>query len=141
MTVKARPALKAAALVTSLLVIAGCTSSMTSAERNAKKFTYASNDDFDPNFSTNISQSIKLSVPFFEQFWLQGKQDRKNGISREEVNKRLVYFSSDEFFKSFKNRSIFAGKSYNAETPSAKGRKAMSDAVSGAYMDGYEGRN
>ncbi len=138
---KTHQAWKAAALVTSLLIVVGCTSSMTSAERNAKKFTYATNDDFDPNFSTNISQSIKLSEPFFKHFWEQGKQDREKGISRDEANKRVIYYSSNEFFNSFKNRSIFAGKSYNAGTLSIKGRKAMSEAVSGAYLDGYEGRN
>lgn len=137
---KTHQAWKAAALVTSLLIVVGCTSSMTSAERNAKKFTYATNDDFDPNFSTNISQSIKLSTPFFKNFWQQGKQDREKGFSKEEANKRVMYFSSDEFFDSFKNRSIFAGKSYDAGAPSIKARKAMSEAVSGAYLDGYEGR-
>lgn len=138
---KTHSAHKTAALLAALLALTGCASPTTSAERHAKKFSYASNDDFDPNFYTNIPQSIKLSVPFFKQFWLQGKQDREKGISKEEADKRINYFSSDEFINLIKKRTIFAGKAYNAETPSPKWRKAMSDAVSGAYMDGYEGRN
>lgn len=138
---KTRPIWKAAVLITSLLTLAGCNTPTTSAERHAKHFTYAADDGFDPNFVTRKHESVKLSVPFFKQFWEEGKKDRENKLSREEANKRAIYFSSDAFFNSFKNRSIFAGKEYNAEKTSPKWRKAMSDAAAGAYMDGYEGRN
>ncbi|MGW9796693.1 hypothetical protein ACUW9M_005038 [Serratia sp. 121840015-2] len=62
-------------------------------------------------------------------------------LTRKEANKRAQYFYSDDFFTSFKNYSIFAGKEYNAANTSLKWRKAMSEETSGAYMDGYEGRN
>ncbi|EPK9181680.1 MULTISPECIES: Exc2 family lipoprotein [Enterobacterales] len=132
---------KTAVLLTCLFTLAGCNTPTTSAERHAKHFIYAADDGFDPNFVTRKHDTMKLSVPFFKQFWLQGKQDREKGISKEEADKRVIYFSSDEFINSIKKRSIFAGKAYNVEMPSQKWRKAMSDAVSGAYMDGYEGRN
>lgn len=135
------PIRKTAVLLICLFTLAGCNTPTTSAERHAKHFTYAADDGFDPNFVTRKHESVKLSVPFFKQFWEEGKKDRENKVPREEANKRVIYFSSDEFFNSFKNYSVFAGKEYNAETPSPKWRKAMSDAVSGAYMDGYEGRN
>lgn len=118
-----RPVWKAAVLITSLFTLAGCNTPTTSAERHAKHFTYASDDGFDPNFATRKHDSVKLSVPFFKQFWLEGKNDRANNVSREEANKRVIYFSSDDFFDSFKNRSIFAGKEYNAEKPRQNGVK------------------
>ncbi|MGN2500752.1 Exc2 family lipoprotein [Serratia nevei] len=136
-----RPNWKAAVLITSLFTLAGCNTPSTSAERHAKHFTYASDDGFDPNFNMRKHETVKLSIPFFKQFWLEGKNDREKGISKEDANKRVIYFSSDEFFNSFKNYSVFAGKEYNAEKTSPKWRKAMSDAASGAYRDGYEGRD
>lgn len=132
---------KTAILLTCLLTLAGCNAPTTSAERHAKHFTYAADDGFDPNFVTRKHESVKLSVPFFKQFWEEGKKDRENKVPREEANKRVIYFSSDEFINLIKKRTIFAGKAYNAETPSPKWRKAMSEAASGAYKDGFEGRN
>lgn len=138
---KACPTWKAVALLTSLLTLAGCNTPTTSAERHAKHFTYAADDGFDPNFVTRKHESVKLSIPFFKQFWEQGQKDREKGITREEANKRIQYFYSDDFFNSFKNYSVFAGKDYNSEKSSPKWRKTMSEETSGAYMDGYEGRN
>ncbi|WP_321029155.1 Exc2 family lipoprotein [Serratia marcescens] len=34
--------------------------------------TYAADDGFDPNFFTRKHESVKLSIPFFKQFWEQG---------------------------------------------------------------------
>ncbi len=138
---KAYPIWKATILLASLLTVAGCNTPTTSAERHAKHFTYTADDGFDPNFVTRKHETVKLSIPFFKQFWEEGKKDRENKVSRKGANKRALYFSSDEFFNSFKNYSIFAGKEYSAEKTSTKWRKAMSESASGAYMDGYEGRN
>ncbi|MBH2948373.1 Exc2 family lipoprotein [Serratia marcescens] len=32
----------------------------------------AADDGFDPNFVTRKHESVKLSIPFFKQFWEQG---------------------------------------------------------------------
>ncbi|PHM50238.1 hypothetical protein Xmir_00415 [Xenorhabdus miraniensis] len=125
-------------IVSSLMV--GCSQPKSSAERNAKHFIYASNDDFDPNFQTQIYDSIQLSVPYFEQFWQLGKKDREAGVTPEDAQQRVSYFSSDEFLNSLQRKSWFAGKVYN-ETASPKWLKAMSEAISATYTDGYEGRN
>lgn len=135
------PIRKAAVLLACLFILAGCKAPTTSAERHAKHFTYAADDGFDPHFATRKHDSITLSVPFFKQFWEEGKKDREKGITQEEANKRAQYFYSDDFFTSFKNYSVFAGKEYNVTNTSLKWRKAMSEETSGAYMDGYEGRN
>ncbi|PHM44712.1 hypothetical protein Xmau_01424 [Xenorhabdus mauleonii] len=118
----------------------GCAQTNTSAERNARNFIYASYDDFDPNFNTHKYNSIQLSIPFFEQFWQLGKEDREAGITQEEAQQRLRYLTSDEFLNSIPQKSKFAGKWYN-ESTTPKWVKAMSDAISTTYLDGYEGRN
>ncbi|PHM65521.1 hypothetical protein Xsto_01878 [Xenorhabdus stockiae] len=129
-------------LIVSSLLMSGCAQPKTSAERNAKHFVYASNDDFDPNFRTKIYDSIELSVPFFEQFWQLGKKDREAGVSPEEAQQRVIYLKGDEFMNSIRRTSHFEGRVYeSSEGPSIKWRKAMSEAISATYMDGYEGRN
>ncbi|MEE4411950.1 MULTISPECIES: Exc2 family lipoprotein [unclassified Serratia (in: enterobacteria)] len=125
----------------SLVLIAGCSSSMSSPERHAKHFIYTSDDGFDPNFATRKQQSVKFATPFFDQFWEEGKKDREKGLTKEDVKQRVNYFSSDEFFNSFQNISMFAGKAYDRTSRSLKWRKAMSEAASSTYLDGYEGRN
>ncbi|MDX7990346.1 Exc2 family lipoprotein [Xenorhabdus littoralis] len=125
-------------IVSSLMV--GCVQPKSSAERNAKNFIYASHDDFDPNFQTHIYNSIQLSVPFFEQFWQQGKKDRDAGMTQEDAQQRVSYLNSDEFLNSIPRKSQFAGKIYN-ESTTPQWTKAMSEAISTTYMDGYEGRD
>lgn len=129
-----------AALITALFTLSACTFPMTSPERHAKKFIYASDDGFDPNYKMHKYQSIKMAVPLFNQFWLEGKKDKESGVPKEEANKRITYFSSDDFFNSMQSLNTFAGKTYKAATPTPKWRKAMSEAAAGAYRDGYEGR-
>ncbi|WP_283603737.1 Exc2 family lipoprotein [Serratia proteamaculans] len=68
-----------------------------SAERHTKHFTYSADDGFDHNFVTRKHESVKLSIPFFKQFWEAGKKDRENGITREKANKHVQYFYSDDF--------------------------------------------
>lgn len=130
-----------AALSASLFFLSGCSAPTNSAERNAKHFIYASDEGFDPNFTTRKQQSIKLATPFFEQFWQEGKKDKDNGLTQAEANERVKYFTSDAFFNSFKNVSMFAGKAYDGTSKSLKWRKSMSESVSSAYLDGYYGRS
>ncbi|CDH21413.1 Exc2 family lipoprotein [Xenorhabdus bovienii] len=129
----------AATLIVSSLV-AGCAQTTSSAERNAQNFVYSSYDDFDPNFQTHKYNSIQSFIPFFEQFWQQGKKDREAGMTQEDAQQRVRDLTSDEFLSSFPRKSRFAGQVYNENTTS-QWTKAMSEAISTTYMDGYEGRN
>ncbi|EBE8761819.1 Exc2 family lipoprotein [Salmonella enterica] len=49
-------------------------------------------------------------------------------------------FRREEFLKSIQSEEKFAGRTYtDSRTPSPKELKAMGDAISSAYMDGYGG--
>ncbi|MDX7987305.1 Exc2 family lipoprotein [Xenorhabdus sp. 12] len=128
----------ATTLIVSSLMF-GCAQINTSAERNARNFIYASYDDFDPNFYTHKYNSTQRLIPFFEQFWQLGKKDRVSGMTQEDAQQRVRYLTSDEFLNTIPKRSTFAGKVYN-ESVTPKWTKAMSEAISASYMDGYEGR-
>ncbi|ELZ4183409.1 Exc2 family lipoprotein [Salmonella enterica] len=49
-------------------------------------------------------------------------------------------FRREEFLKFIQSEEKFAGRTYtDSRTPSPKELKAMGDAISSAYMDGYGG--
>lgn len=132
--------LAASALLASL-VLSGCTQSATSAEREARHYVYAADDGFDPNFRTNKADTARMMVPFFDQFWQAGKKDREAGLSQEDARQRITSFTSNEFLASVRGKSWFAGKAYdNNDTATRKEHKAMVEAITATYMDGYQGR-
>lgn len=130
--------IKTVCLIAIMLLLGGCTSTLSSAERHAKHFVYASSDDFDPNFRTRMQEGVRLAVPLFNEIYQVGKKDKGEGMSREQAQKRANYLYSDEFLDGFKLQEIFAGKSYN-KLQTQKWRLLMSQEAAGAYMDGYDG--
>jgi hypothetical protein len=129
-----------AATFAGFLPLTGCTP-VTSAERHARHFIYASDDGFDPNFSVRKADSTRMMVPFFTQFWLMGKSDRQAGLTAEQAAKRASELGSDEFLNAIQRQAEFAGKIYNhSASSSLRWRKAASAAISGSYLDGYQGK-
>lgn len=83
---------KTAVLLACLFTLAGCKTPTTSAERHAKHFTYAADDGFDPHFVTRKHDSIKLSVPFFKQFWEEGKRIGKTALhEKKQTNEHNIF--------------------------------------------------
>lgn len=127
------------AVLSVTLVTTACTPD-TSAERHARQYVHAADDGFNPNFYVNKADSTRLMVPFFRQFHEMGIKDRAAGVSREEMQQRVSQFHSAEFLKSIQSEEKFAGRTYNdSSTPSPKVLKAMGEAISAAYIDGYDG--
>lgn len=127
------------AALTATLMTTAC-APKTSAERYARQYIYAADDGFDPNFYVQKADSTRMMVPFFRQFHDMGAKDKAVGVSREEAQQRISQFRSEEFLKSIRSEEKFAGRTYNdSSTPSPKELKAMGDAISATYMDGYEG--
>ncbi|QBH97170.1 entry exclusion protein 2 [Limnobaculum zhutongyuii] len=129
------------ALTITTLITTGCTPK-TSVERHARQYVYAVGDDgLDSNFYVKEADNIRSMVSFFHQFRDMGVKDKTTGLSRDDAMKRASLFRSEEFLKSIQSVQVFAGRTYaNSSTPSPKKLKAMGDAISATYMDGYEGR-
>lgn len=121
------------------LSLIGCAAQTTSAERHARHFVYQSLDDFDPNFRTLTYNSTKTFIPFFQQFYDLGKKDKADGMTPAEMAQRIDYFHSDAFFANIENASSYFGHK-SQEQKTAKWRKAMENAISETYRDGYDGR-
>jgi hypothetical protein len=124
-------------LATALLTVA-CTPK-TSVERHARQYVYAADDGFDPNFRIKKADSARLIEPFFQQFRDMGVKDKAAGVSREDALARSARFTSSAFLKSIQGKTAFAGKTYDDSQP-PKALKAMGNAISATYLDGYEGR-
>lgn len=128
---------KTGCLLSILLVLGGCSSTLSSSERHAKHFVYASSQDFDPNFRTRMQESVRTTVPFFDQIYQLGQKDKAAGLNRDQAKKRAEYFYGDEFLDGIQRRENFAGKSYS-QLQTQKWRMLMSKEASGAYWDGYD---
>lgn len=123
------------------LILSACTQPQISAERHARHYVYASDNNSDPNFYTKKADSVRLMTPFFQQFWNLGAKDKAAGVPQEGVQQRVTQFHNEEFLKSIQVKEKFAGRRYeNSHTPSPKELSLMAETISAAYIDGYEGR-
>ena len=126
-------------LITATIALTGCTPK-TSLERHTRHYVYASDDGFDPNFYTQKSDTIRMMVPFFRQFWDMGAKDKATGKSRSDVQQRIQQFHSQEFLNSLRGTTQFAGTDYRSKDLTPKKSRLMADTISAVYLDGYEGR-
>lgn len=120
-------------LITATIVLTGCTPK-TSLERHTRHYV-------DPNFYTQKADTIRMMLPFFQQFRDMGVKDKAAGVSAETAQQRIKEFHSEKFFHSLRSTTTFAGRKYtNSDMPSPKKMKLMADTISAVYLDGYEGR-
>ena len=95
------------ALLTAATVLTACTPK-GSVEQHTRHYVYASDDGFDPNFSTQKADTTRMMVPFFRQFWDIGAKDKATGKSRSDVQQRIQQFHSQEFLNSLRGTTQFA---------------------------------
>lgn len=84
-------------LITATIALTGCTPK-TSLERHTRHYVYASDDGFDPNFYTQKADTIRMMLPFFQQFRDMGMKDKAAGVSAETAQQRVKEFHSEKFF-------------------------------------------
>ncbi|MSM46451.1 Exc2 family lipoprotein, partial [Escherichia coli] len=59
------------AMITATVALTACPPK-GSVEQHTRHYVYASDDGFDPNFSTQKADTTRMMVPFFRQFWDMG---------------------------------------------------------------------
>jgi PBP1b-binding outer membrane lipoprotein LpoB len=127
-------------ILCSALFLSACASQQTSPERHARHAIHQlAQAHFDPNTRTQISDSIKSSIPFFDQFYQIGKTDRANGMTRQQAQQREAEFRSPEFLSDVGQKGIFINRKYSTDNPQ-KQRQILLDSAVATYWDGYEGR-
>lgn len=127
------------AMITATVALTACTPK-GSVEQHTRHYVYASNDGFDPNFSTQKADTTRMMVPFFRQFWDMGAKDKATGKSRSDVQQRIQQFHSQEFLNSLRGTTQFAGTDYRSKDLTPKKSRLLADTISAVYLDGYEGR-
>ncbi|KAE9787720.1 Exc2 family lipoprotein [Escherichia coli] len=127
------------ALLTAATVLTACTPK-GSVEQHTRHYVYASDDGFDPNFSTQKADTTRMMVPFFQQFWNMGAKDKAAGKSRNDVQQRIQQFHRQEFLNSLRGTTQFAGTDYRSKNLTPKKSRLLADTISAVYLDGYEGR-
>ncbi|MGO4795746.1 Exc2 family lipoprotein [Serratia quinivorans] len=126
-------------LVTALFLSA-CTSQKSSPERHAKHAVYQlAREDFSPEMRTQIPDSIKAAIPFFDQFYQMGKTDRAKGLTQQQAQQQEAYFRSPEFLGDMGKKGRFINQLYSVDNPQ-KQRQILLDSAVATYWDGYEGR-
>ncbi|WP_261416157.1 Exc2 family lipoprotein [Serratia proteamaculans] len=122
------------------LLLSACTSQKSSPERRAKHAIYQmAREDFSPEIRTQIPDSIKASIPFFDQFYQMGKADRAKGLTRQQAEQREAYFRSPEFLSDVGKKGKFINQEYSVDNPQ-KQRQILLDSAVATYWDGYDGR-
>ncbi len=102
------------AMITATVALTACTPK-GSVEQHTRHYVYASDDGFDPNFSTQKADTTRMMVPFFRQFWDMGAKDKATGKSRSDVQQRIQQFHSQEFLNSLRGTTQFAGTDYRSK--------------------------
>lgn len=128
-------------LLLAAALLCACTTQTSSPERHAKHAIYQiDSDHFDPNSRTLITDTIRMSVPFFDQFYQEGKKDRANGLTPQQAKEKENYFRSPEFAKMWERKQHFINTEYSPSDSQKQKNILMNEAIA-AYYDGYEGRS
>ncbi|MBS9427491.1 Exc2 family lipoprotein [Photorhabdus akhurstii] len=128
-----------------LLLLSACSVNLSPYELEARHYVYLSRNDFDPNFKTHVNNSIKLLIPFFEQFYREGVNDRENNISSQKFEQKISYFKSDDFIQRIDMSETFISpkvhvKRIDNSQISAKNKKALIEGFINSYRAGYYGK-
>lgn len=127
-------------ILCSALFLSACAGQQTSPERHARHAVYQlAREDFSPEMRTQIPDSIKAAIPFFDQFYQMGKTDRAKGLTQQQAQQQEVYFRSPEFLSDMGKKGRFINQQYSVDNPQ-KQRQILLDAAVATYWDGYEGR-
>lgn len=128
-----------ALLLVALAGVAGCQQHISSDRAHAKSYVFKAKDDFDPNFSTQISSTIAMMTPVFAQYYQQGKEDRQSGLTRAQALQKADAFKKELGGKAMESHNTFVNRTYVSTLSEKKQRLFLSEAA-GAYLDGFDGK-
>ncbi|MCD9134353.1 Exc2 family lipoprotein [Escherichia coli] len=121
------------------LLLAACSGSQTSVERNASRAVLAIDRiHFDPNTRMLKADSINSLKPMMQQLYDQGKKDRADGLTLAQAQQRVESFSNPEVL-SGGQKARFLSQEHDTDNPD-KQRQILLDAGISSYWDGYNGR-
>lgn len=124
------------ALLTAATVLTACTPK-GSMEQHTRHYVYASDDGFDPNFSTQKADTTRMMVLFFGSsgIWeLKIKRQENHGVM---CNNAFSSFTA-RIFKLTPGHNSICGYRLPQQRPYPKKSRLLADTISAVYLDGYE---
>ncbi len=127
------------AMITATATLTAC-APKGSVEQHTRHYVYASDDGFDPNFSTQKADTTRMMVPFSGSsgIWAQRiKRPENHGVM---CSNAFSSFTVRNFLNSLQGTTQFAGTDYRSKDLTPKKSRLLADTISAVYLDGYEGR-
>lgn len=123
------------------LVLAACSSSRTSVEKNARHMAYQMQQiHFDANTQPLTADNTRLMAQFLSQFYALGKEDRATGLSIIQAQQRVDSFTTGKGpFSPENQKTMIINREYDADQPDKRGDIMKNNAIQ-TYWDGYNGR-
>ncbi|MFG1175562.1 Exc2 family lipoprotein [Erwiniaceae bacterium CAU 1747] len=126
-----------------MLVLAGslvaCSQPTDSVTAHTKSYVFKAKDDFDPNFATQISDTIKMMEPVFKVFHDEGIQDRQAGMTREQAQQKAANYKNAKINEDAEVQKLFINRSYSSTLTKKQQQLFLNEAMA-TYLDGFEGR-
>lgn len=119
--------------------LVGCTQSADSVTTHTRSYVFKSKDDFSPNFTTQISNTIQLMKPVFQEYYQDGQKDRQAGMSREQALVKVDTFKKEAASKEMASQQTFVNQTTNGTLDKKRQLLFINEAM-GAYLDGFDGR-
>ncbi len=120
-------------------LLTGCNNHLPSPQAHAKSYVFKTKKDFDPNFYTKTSDTIKAMTPVFAQFYDMGAKDRQAGVGRSEAEKKAAAMYHDEALNRLQKQETFVNQTITSPAGKRRVHIFITEA-SGAYLDGFAGR-
>ena len=121
------------------LAVTACVSSKSAVDRHATHLAYQiAKADFDPNFRTQITNTIRSSAKFLQPFNLEGEKDRAAGLTPAQARTKIASLKDPTVFPSSGQKYTFINRKYSADN-AEKLRLLSLDAATETYMDGFNG--
>ncbi|MBM7345136.1 Exc2 family lipoprotein [Pantoea coffeiphila] len=119
--------------------LAACSQSTDSVTAHTKSYVFKAKNDFDPNYTTQISGTIQLMKPVFKTFYDDGVKDRQAGMTREQALLKAENFRKEKSSEKMESQHTFINSSYTSSL-SDKQRALFINEAMGTYLDGFDGR-
>lgn len=119
--------------------LAACSQSTDSVTAHTKSYVFKAKNDFDPNYTTQISGTIQLMKPVFKTFYDDGVKDRQAGMTREQALLKAENFRKEKSSEKMVSQHTFINSSYTSSL-SDKQRALFINEAMGTYLDGFDGR-
>lgn len=129
-----------AGLLCCAMFLSACATHDTSVQRHTRHYVYqVAATESNPETQDVIAKNINHMTPFFDRFYREGKQAKREGLTHQQAALVVALFRNPAFLSSTESKKK-TGAHANAPEISAEQRKLLMDNAIATFWDGYAGR-